>query len=90
MSHSCRVAAHVRLMRARMAKSKPTASNARATLEDQTREGRMVHIAPKVIFRLYCFSKDNALGLLPPEGTMVMQYLQFQQLIILTPHPVLV
>jgi len=32
---------------------------------------------PKVTFRLYCFSNKNALGLLPPEGTMVMQYLQF-------------
>jgi len=32
---------------------------------------------PKVTFRLYCFSNENALGLLPPEGTMVMQYLQF-------------
>lgn len=33
--------------------------------------------SPKVIFRLYCFSNENALGLLPPEGTMLMQYLQF-------------
>jgi hypothetical protein len=32
---------------------------------------------PKVTFRLYCFSNDNALALLPPEGTMVLQCLQF-------------
>jgi hypothetical protein len=43
---------------------------------------KMAHVAavqqnPKVTFRLCCFSNENALGLLPPEGTMVMQYLQF-------------
>jgi hypothetical protein len=32
---------------------------------------------PKVTSRLYCFSNENALGLLPPEGTMVMECLQF-------------
>lgn len=34
-------------------------------------------LSPKVIFRLYCFSNENALRMLPPEGTMVVQYLQF-------------
>jgi hypothetical protein len=45
-------------------------------------EGKMSDIAagqqnPSVTFRLYCFSNENALELLPPEGTMVIQYLQF-------------
>lgn len=40
-------------------------------------DGAAVQQSPKVTFRLYCFSNENALGLLPPEGTMVMQYLQF-------------
>ncbi len=32
---------------------------------------------PRVTFRLYCFSNEDAVSLLPPEGTMIIQYLQF-------------
>ncbi|MBI1247388.1 hypothetical protein GC197_06020 [bacterium] len=32
---------------------------------------------PKVTFHLYCFRNENAIGFLPPEGTMVVQALQF-------------
>lgn len=37
----------------------------------------VVRQAPKVRFQLYCFSNESALKLLSPEGTMVIQRLQF-------------
>ena len=47
----------------------------------ESKIAKMTHVAviqrnPKVTFRLYCFSNENSIGLLPPEGTMVMQRLQ--------------